>query len=95
MKAVWITPSASAMPRFRLSRSSTEPRWTSAAGLLDGSGGGIGAGEAEDLMARAEQFLDDGRADEAGRAGNENTHETSLHGWMETTYRSILIRVNE
>ncbi len=30
MNPRWITPSAAAAPRVRLSRSSSEPRWTSA-----------------------------------------------------------------
>ncbi len=35
----------------------------------------IGTGEAEHLMARADQVLNDGGADEAGGAGDEDTHE--------------------
>jgi hypothetical protein len=43
----------------------------------DRGGRGIRAGEPEDLMARPDQLGDDGGADEAGRAGEENTHERS------------------
>jgi hypothetical protein len=46
-----------------------------------GSGGGdrggrvVGPGEPEDLMAHAEELGNDGRADPAGRAGDEYPHE--------------------
>ena len=35
---------------------------------------GFGAGETEHLMARCDEFADDGGADKAGRAGNEDAH---------------------
>jgi hypothetical protein len=35
----------------------------------------IRAGEADYLVSRGDQFADDGRANEAGRAGDEDTHE--------------------
>ncbi len=55
------------------------------AGPFDRSGGGIGAGEAEHLVARGEEVLDDGGADEAGGACHENTHEIiSIMVWMKT-----------
>ncbi len=38
---------------------------------------GVGAREAEDRMARADEFRNDGRADETAGASNENTHETA------------------
>ena len=38
---------------------------------------GVGAGEAEYLMAGCDEFADDGGADKAGRAGNEYTHVKS------------------
>jgi hypothetical protein len=41
-------------------------------------GARIGTGEAEHLMARADQVLNDGGADEAGGAGDEDTHEGDL-----------------
>ncbi len=34
----------------------------------------IGAGETKYLMARRDEFADDGGADKAGRAGNEDAH---------------------
>src|SRR5262249_10571280 len=37
-------------------------------------GAGIGAGEAEHRVASADQFPNDGCADEAGGPGNKNTH---------------------
>jgi hypothetical protein len=45
------------------------------AGRGEGGGRGIRAGEPGDLMARADQLGDDGGADPAGRAGDENAHE--------------------
>ena len=38
-------------------------------------GGGVGASEPDDLMARGEELGDDGGADPARRAGDEYTHE--------------------
>ena len=38
---------------------------------------GVGAGETEHLMARCDEFADDGGADEAGGAGNEDAHGKS------------------
>jgi hypothetical protein len=40
----------------------------------DGGGRGLRPGEPEDLVTRAEKFGDDGRADPAGRAGDEYPH---------------------
>ena len=45
------------------------------AGGLDGGGRRVRAGEADDLVARSDELGDDGRADETGCAGDENTHE--------------------
>ena len=41
---------------------------------------GIGAGETEYLMARCDEFADDGGADKAGRAGNEDAHVKVSNG---------------
>ena len=41
----------------------------------EGSGRGIRAGEPGDLMAGADELGNDGGADPAGRAGDENAHE--------------------
>ena len=41
----------------------------------EGSGRGIRASQPDDLMARADELGNDGGADPAGRAGDENTHE--------------------
>ncbi|MNY72076.1 hypothetical protein D3C86_2105510 [compost metagenome] len=38
---------------------------------------GFGAAQPQHLVAVRDQFLNDGRPDEAGRAGNENTHGSS------------------
>ena len=46
----------------------------------EGGGRGIGAGEPDDLMARADELGDDGGADPAGRAGDEDTHERTSRG---------------
>jgi hypothetical protein len=45
-------------------------------GALGGKrlGAGIGAGETENLVASPDEFRNEGRTDEAGGAGNENTH---------------------
>ena len=51
LKAVWITPSAAAAPLLRLSRPSSEPRWTSAP-VRRRPPPRIGTGESEHLMAR-------------------------------------------
>src|SRR6185503_8248009 len=40
-------------------------------------GGAVGAGEADDLVARADELGNDGRTDEAGRAGDEYAHGRS------------------
>lgn len=40
-----------------------------------GRGRGVGTGEPEDLMARADELGDDGGADEAGRTGDEHAHD--------------------
>ena len=47
----------------------------------------IRTSQAEDLMSRADQLSDDGRADEAGGAGNENTHEAILQVSDESHFR--------
>jgi hypothetical protein len=38
----------------------------------------VRTGQAHDGMPRVEQFADDGRTDETGRAGHENTHDELL-----------------
>src|SRR5205807_294257 len=38
-------------------------------------GGGVRAGQAEDLVSLGEEFGDDGRSDPTGRAGDEYTHD--------------------
>jgi hypothetical protein len=49
-----------------------------------GAGGGerrrllIGSGDADDLMVRGDQFLDEGGTDEPGRAGDEYAHDEVL-----------------
>jgi hypothetical protein len=48
----------------------------------NGSGSRIGAREAEDLVPRDKQFLDNGGADEPGRTCNKDTHDkSSVFGW--------------
>ncbi len=41
----------------------------------EGSGGGVRASEADDLVARTHEVRNDGRADKSGRAGDKFTHE--------------------
>ena len=83
MKAVWMTPSASAAPRLQAVEVFHRTAMDGSAGLFEGCGAGIRAGEAEDLVAGGDQFLNDGRADEAGGAGNKDTHEivSIRFGW--------------
>ena len=77
MKAVWITPSAparAAAQAFQI--------FKRAAMHLGARGGErfrarVRAGKAEHLMARGDQFLDNGRADESRRTGNKDTHDES------------------
>jgi hypothetical protein len=40
---------------------------------------GIGARKPKHLMARRDQFLNDGSADKPGRTGHENAHRSCLH----------------
>ena len=42
-------------------------------------GAGVGTRKSKHLMARRDQFLNDGSADKSGRASNKDTHESSLH----------------
>ncbi len=42
--------------------------------VRDPLGGGVGAGEARDLVTGREQLGDDGRSDPAGRPGDEDAH---------------------
>jgi hypothetical protein len=42
-----------------------------------GLGGGVRAGQPEDLVTGADEFGDDGRADPAGGAGDEDAHKSS------------------
>ena len=53
-------------------------------------GGRVRAREAEHLVSRADQFLDNGGADEAGRAGDEDTHEEILQDSTKATIGSRL-----
>jgi hypothetical protein len=58
------------------------------------SGSRIRASEAEHLVPRGKQFLDDGGADEPGRTCNKDTHEEILRGWMEAYigWRIIVVK---
>ena len=75
MKPVWITPSDAAAPApqavqvFEIAPVHFGP------GGGERRGGRIRSGEAEHLVARADEFLNDGGADEACRSGDENTHQ--------------------
>jgi hypothetical protein len=67
-----------AAPRRRLSRSSSEPRCTSApATAKDAAAASERA--AENLMTRGDQLSDDGGTNKTGGAGDEDTHEEVLH----------------
>ena len=75
LNARWITPSDAAAALAQ------DVEIVEGAALHLGSGGGEGggrgvrAGEPDDLMAGADQLGNDGGADPAGRAGDEDTHE--------------------
>jgi hypothetical protein len=71
---MWMTPSdaACAGPQA-VEVVKTAPVYLGS-GVGERSGRGIRAGQPEDLMARADELGDDGRADPAGRAGDENAH---------------------
>ncbi len=50
----------------------------------NGRRGGVGPREADDVVSGGEQFGDDGRADMAGRAGDEDPHGELLAAvWRE------------
>ena len=53
----------------------------------------VRARETEDLMARADQVGDDGRADESAGASNKYTHGKRLRGWTRRTIGRYTIRV--
>ena len=84
LNARWITPSDAAAAARRLSRSSRVPRCTSAPAAASAAADGIGAGQPRDLVPRADELGDDGRADPAGRASDENPHE-KLQGSLSST----------
>ena len=48
------------------------------AGSGERRGGRIRTNKPEHLMARGDQFFDDGRADKSGGTGNEDAHEEIL-----------------
>ena len=48
------------------------------AGRFERARAGVGSGQAEDFVPRREQFRDDAGADEAGGAGEEDTHGTAF-----------------
>ncbi len=56
-----------------------------------GSGRNIRASEPGDLMARADELGNDGGADPAGRAGDENMHE-NLPGWPTVLGTGLVLR---
>src|SRR5882724_5716428 len=53
----------------------------------EGLGGGIRTSEADHIVARFDQFLNDGRADEARRTGNEDTHVLVLSKFLSSLRR--------
>ena len=75
IKPVWMTPSDDAAPFRRLLRSSRSPGCTSAPAEASDLGARVGTGEAEHLVARGDEILNDGGTDKSTRAGNENTHQ--------------------
>jgi hypothetical protein len=55
------------------------------------AGSRIGAGEAQDLMARTDEFLHDGRSNEACGTGNENAHGKFSLIACRDHFRSLLV----
>jgi hypothetical protein len=45
-------------------------------------GGLVGAGDADDLMARIDELGNEGGADVSGRASDENSHRPHLQSWV-------------
>ena len=74
LNARWITPSrrpgrtAQAAGIVKIAAMYPDP------GPGEGSGRGVRAGQAGDLMARADELGNKGGADPAGRASDKNTH---------------------
>ncbi len=77
-KARWITPSACAGSGAQDVQVGEGTAERGAAGGLDGLRGRVGAGQCQDGVAVGEELGDDGRADQAGAAGDEDSHRTLL-----------------
>ena len=73
-KARWITPSESAAALARPSGSSTSPSDDERPGRFQPLRRCFGAGQADHLVAGAEQLGHDGRTDPTRCAGNEDLH---------------------
>ena len=76
-KARWITPSAFGGAGAKRVQVGEVRRGRLGAGRSAASRGRVGAGEGEDGVAVAEQFGDDGGADQAGATGDEDAHGLS------------------
>ena len=86
LNARWITPSdaAAACAGCRGRRAC---RVDLCSGRGERRGRGVRAGEPDDLMAGADQLGNDGRADPARRAGDENSHERTSRWSMAVSPR--------
>jgi hypothetical protein len=72
--ARWITPSDAAAHRAQAAEIVKIAAKYPGPGLGEGSGRGGRAGEAGELMARADELGNKGGADPAGRASDKNAH---------------------
>ena len=78
MKPVWMTPSACEAPRAEAVQVLQIAAMHLGTGGGERLGAGIRASKAEHLMTGAEEFLNNGRTDKAGGAGDEDTHGSFL-----------------
>ena len=81
LKARWITPSEAAAAAAQAVEIIERAAMDLCPGGVEGSGRGIRASQADDLMAGADELGNDGGADPAGRAGDEDAHEKNLQWW--------------
>ena len=90
LNARWITPSEAAAAPRRLLEIIERAAVHLCSGRGEGGGRGIRASEPDDLMARADELGNDGRADPARRAGDEYAHEKTS-SWSAVLSADLLL----